>query len=658
MRKFPLPVWFLLLAFLALLARMAILLQHGASPFGGALLLDEENYWRWSGRIAGGEWLPSSVFPQGPLYPYLLGAARTIFPGLTPFAVGAAQLLLNWGCCLLLIPLARRWGEGEGGGKGPGRDRAGLAAASLGLLFGPGAFFALKLHAATLGLTLATLALLSFPRPGEGWKPSALPGALLALAALAVPALLLALPLLLLLPLRRRAWGQAAALALAGAVTLLPTTILNASRGGGLMPVSSQLGVTFLQGNNPEAHGTYTQLPGVATNPFAQEATAAALARGESGRELAPGEVSRALLGRGLGFIADDPLPWLALEGKKAALALGGLDVPLESSLARERRDALPLLWLLPLGGTAILLLAALGTGAGAGRFAPLTLVALSQLGAVLLFFAANRYLLPFQFLLLPLAGAGAALLGRRPFPWRVLWRPLPVAACALLSLAPLTHPYFEQLHASRLMALALRQGNPRPALEAFAKTEAAAPAPPFLLRLAARAQAAEGNLPAARAALERALRLDPGDRETVSALAYLLLETGKGGEATGFLKQVVEREPGNGNARRLLGEALLAEGRTEEAEAQGSRMTQAAPFDPAGHLILGVALLRQGKEAEGTAEVMRAAELDPRYAGPWYTLGVHLLDKGDREGARRHLARARSLGMTLPPALLREAGM
>ena len=86
----PLPRWFLALAAFALGARVALWLAHGASPFGHGLLLDEDAYWRWAGVIADGAWAPSAAFAQGPLYPYLLGAARAMVPGLTPSAVGAS----------------------------------------------------------------------------------------------------------------------------------------------------------------------------------------------------------------------------------------------------------------------------------------------------------------------------------------------------------------------------------------------------------------------------------------------------------------------------------------------------------------------------------------------------------------------------------------
>jgi tetratricopeptide (TPR) repeat protein len=424
------------------------------------------------------------------------------------------------------------------------------------------------------------------------------------------------------------------------------------------VPVSSNFGMTFLQGNNPRAQGTYTAVPGIATNPAMQDASAAVLAGRESGGAPDPGGVARAMAAQGAAFIRGQPLAWLGLEAKKAALALGGLDVPLESSLARERRDFLPLLWLLPLGGTAVLLLAALGIPAGWRAAAPASTIALAQGGVVLLFFAANRYLLPFHFLLIPLAAAGILALLRRPFPRRNLLKPLPVALCALSSLVPLASPYMEGLYASRLMALHGKAGDPRAALAVFDRFRATAAPAPELVRMAAKAQSDLGDRRGAEATLRAALALDPDLREMVTSLAYLLRGEGREREALALYRGWLARHPGDPYMRTQAAELLLAAGDPAAAEREARETLASTPFFPAAHLVLGSALLREGREAEGLAEVGEAIRQDPRYAAPHFALGLHALEKGDLAAARGHLLRAQGLGFPLPPGLKAQVGM
>src|SRR5512145_544579 len=105
------PRWLWLVAAAALVARLAVWLQYRTGPIAAHPMLDAYVYWEWAGRLASGSWLPKEVFHQAPLYPYLLGGARALVPGLTPAGAALPQLVLNWGTALLLYPIAlRRFG--------------------------------------------------------------------------------------------------------------------------------------------------------------------------------------------------------------------------------------------------------------------------------------------------------------------------------------------------------------------------------------------------------------------------------------------------------------------------------------------------------------------------------------------------------------------
>jgi tetratricopeptide (TPR) repeat protein len=655
--KKGLPPWFLLLALAALAARFALLAQHLASPFGGGLLLDERGYWQWAGRIAGGEWRPDAPFAQGPLYPYLLGAARGLSSSLSPAAVAAGQLLANWASCLLFIPLVLR--------RGGDRPLA-LATASLALLFAPAAFWSLKVMPLTPGVLLLLLALLALPDREGRWQRGALAGALAGLAVLAVPGLLFAAIALFLTLLPRREGGRpgrATAFLAALLLALLPVTAANFASGGRFVLVSGNFGISFLHGNNPGANGTFVQMEGLSAGPQNQAGNAAVVAGGETGRAMEPMEAQDYLLHKALSWIAGHPLDYLVLEGRKAVLLLGGLDIPVESSLVRERRDFLPALWLLPIAGTALLLLAGVGAvSGGQERILPLPL--LLALGAIpLLFLVSNRYVLPLQAFLLPLAGAGAlALLRGVPLRLGAGAAAAAVAGCALLSLPVAASPYQEALYSSRVMRLDIDAGKPGQALAEYDRLlgDRHVPPPPPVTRLAAKAHEAQGDAEGALSFYRKAGASDPSDRDTLLETTDLLRRMGRGGEGIALLQAWLQDAPGDPYARNVLSELLLDAGRVAESEAEARRALSLSPGFPGGHLALGLALARQGpgKRGEARAQMEEAARRDPGYAAPWYALALLELEEADLPAARRHLGRAEELGFPVPPEVRERMGL
>lgn len=64
---------------LALVIRIAHVLQLTGAPFFDHLLGDAHAYDQWARQVAAGDWLGSGVFYQAPLYPYLLGAFYASF---------------------------------------------------------------------------------------------------------------------------------------------------------------------------------------------------------------------------------------------------------------------------------------------------------------------------------------------------------------------------------------------------------------------------------------------------------------------------------------------------------------------------------------------------------------------------------------------------
>jgi tetratricopeptide (TPR) repeat protein len=161
--------------------------------------------------------------------------------------------------------------------------------------------------------------------------------------------------------------------------------------------------------------------------------------------------------------------------------------------------------------------------------------------------------------------------------------------------------------------ALALRQGDPRRALErceaALARTP---PSPPLLLRLA-QAAGACGDGARMRAALEQAQALEPGEPHTGLALLRLALHQRRPDDAVRVAQAVLSRTPALAEAWRLLAEAHAAAGRASDALSALREGLRRAPEDPPLHDAFAGALEAAGAPAaERLAARERAALLAP----------------------------------------------
>ncbi len=609
------PPWFCIAAVAALALRGLLLRQYLDSPFAHSPVGDEYHYWDWAARIASGEWRPREGFYQGPLFPYLLAVVRSALPGFGPTGLAGLQLLLNWVTALVLLVFVRRLAE----------ERIALAAAVIALYFAPGAFFALKGVPNTLANLLLVAGLAALPRAGKPWAwRCALAGGLLGAAALAVPSGILAVAAVaLFLLLRPPAGGRLAPPAVLVASALLvisPATVSNYRQDGSLTLVSSNFGTVFLQGNNPRAEGHYCRLEGFGSFVADERRAGEEIAREETGRVLAQSGISRHLFGKGLAFIRENPGAWLLLEARKACLLLGGLDVPLEFSLARERRDFLPLLWLFPAGGFAVTVLASLGLLRRETRRALLlpTMAAGAFGASCLLFYVANRYAHPFQLLLIPAAAAGLCgmpdLHGR---PWRAA-AVLPVLGAAAISWQWLHKPHWEVNDYLPKLSLAYEEsGDPGKSVETLERMMRAAPADPTVLLLAGIAYARQGRPDSALGALDRAIGLSPENARAWYHRSAALFSLGRTEESLAGLQRALELAPGDIRAHLDYIWLLETLGRTAEIEPQWRAGLARAPFSSALHRGYAEWLKRQGRSREADDEYRKARTLAPAPAPP-----------------------------------------
>jgi tetratricopeptide (TPR) repeat protein len=643
--------------FLAALAlRLIYVAQIHDAPYFDVPLVDGANYVRTAKVIAGGDLLAGpQAFWQPPLYPYFLALLMGLFR-LGLGSIYVVQALIGAFSCWLVQRIGRRLFG----------DREGLWAALVMACYGPLIFFDAQplipvLH---ISLTLAGLLFLlraagidapasSMGRAGVGTggeetdPDAALPdaagmpdavgrrrewslaGLLWGLSAAATPNILLVVPAAAWWVLRRERkagrplWGGGGvcvALFLAGvALPVAAIAARNLAVAGEPVLISSNGGINFYIGNNPDYERTIRIRPGGEFERLAQQPENLGIV-GAASR-------SRYFTRRAVDFITGYPRAALRLYTRKVRDLFAGREIPRnqESYVYRQYSSLLAvLLWRFglsfPFGVVAPLALAGALLGAGAGDQAgqlrrsgsALLLWYTAAYGAsIVLFFPTGRYRLP----LIPVAALFAgSLLGA---PWS-RWRSPRVAAGLLAGLLLFN-------------ADALIVGESWPEEEALNR---------------AYAYRVKGRVEEARREYRRAIVLNPQRLDPHNALAALAAREGRWEEAVEHYRDLLEAAPDFVEVRRNLGQAYLALGRKEQARrewetaihlapgaaapltdlclwhldekhpvvAEGycRRAVRSRPDRAETHFVFGLALRAQRKFDAAKDEILEAARLSP----------------------------------------------
>lgn len=418
------------------LLRLVYLLEYRArSIFYGQLMLDAQVYDEWARRIAGGEWWGGPVFYHAPLYPHLLAIFYRLL-GHHYLPIYIVQLLSGLGLIYIVYRTGKRCAS----------PWIGLAAAGLIALYAPLPFFETKIMATSVGLFLSTaaLALLAEAWFAGGVALWSLSGALIGLAALATPASLLLVPCFAAgLLARRRGLAEIGSLALGALVVVAPATLHNLSAGGGFVPVSSQGGITFYQGNTLDSRGLYRPVAGMSGSPLTQEKEEKALAEKESGRPLRTSEVSSFWLRKGLAVIGGNPGGYLHLMQLKLLRWFSSLEYSTEYSQSIERSQ-MGSLWVpfVPFGLLAVGAVAGIFLGARTyPRLSPVYLHLLGAIATPLLFYVSSRYRIAAVPTLAVLAAVTLERLAAR-FQARGALEALPIALPILIATGLTLIPY------------------------------------------------------------------------------------------------------------------------------------------------------------------------------------------------------------------------
>jgi tetratricopeptide (TPR) repeat protein len=536
----------------ALVVRLAYLLEIHGAEVARVLVGDARSYDAWAREIARGDWIGHEVFYQAPLYPYFLAVVYAL-AGPSVLAVRLTQAAFGAISCALLALAAGRF-----------FSRAiGLAAGLVLAFYGPVVFFTGVVHKMTLDLTFTTALLYALARAGA---PGARRGSWLVVAGAALGCLSLTrenalawVPVVLVwLAWRaraddtvvRRAFARSLGPFVAGLLLVLgPVAARNTALGGAPFLTTSQLGVNFYLGNNADADGLYTPLR-FGHGSFAQERQdAVEIAERERGRALPPAEVSAFWLDRAWSWIADHPVAWLRLLGRKWMLVWGAHEVPdsdeplvyEDASLVLRATSRLSFGVLVPLAAAGAFA-GLIGRRRGALGAAELLLLALllTSAASTAAFFVFARYRVPMIPSLVVLAVLGVVRLRAlaRDYPAR---RAALAAACGTCVLAA-------------ILSWLPRAGDPHP--RATAQYNRAV------------TLEADGEPASAAAAYRAAVRDAPEFVEARVNLGSLLARAGDFEGAIGQVSAALAARPEDAAAHTIMANALLASGRLDEAEA------------------------------------------------------------------------------------------
>ncbi|HVG09289.1 MAG TPA: tetratricopeptide repeat protein [Thermoanaerobaculia bacterium] len=514
----------LLLLTAALLVRLAHWWAVRDEPFFAWLAMDSQEYDRWAQEIAAGDWLGSQVFFQAPLYPYLLGVLYKVF-GHSLDSIYLAQIALAVAGVWALYRAGREMGG----------ERVGLAAAGLAAFYGPFIFHDVHLLKESLAVSV-TCFLLWTLATRRHWLVA---GLLLGVLALLRENALLLLPFLL-------PWGKgfvrkSAALVGGLVLALLPVAIRNGIVGGDFLPTTSQGGVNFYIGNNPEADGTYQPIVPGKQIPALERQEPMRVAEREVGRKLSPGEVSSFWMGKALGWAADHPGSFLRLQLRKLGMFWSWYEQPdaVDYYWVRGRSPALRWIALVEFGAVTLLALAGLWMiRRNPGPFAPALLFALGWMLTTIIFFLFSRYRLPAVPALMLLAAIPLARVSRKGI--------LAVAAALILPHLAGFQPRLDLVHYNL-----------------------------------GRIEDERGNPDAAREHYKAAFILNPRDFLACLNLGNHAARNGDWATALRFFQRAEELEPTSDDVQSNLGGVYLAMGQLDEAEARFDRALALNPENP-----------------------------------------------------------------------------
>jgi tetratricopeptide (TPR) repeat protein len=616
----------LVVALAAIAIRVGYLIALRQSPFFAVPVVDAETYVTMARAIAAGDWAGGrTVYWQPPLYPYLLALGFGL--GLGPLGARLVQFGVGVATAALLAHLGRRLGGA----------RVGLLAGLGAALYGPALFFEGRFLATTLILSLnvVSLALFVWALARGGLWRRMIAGGSFGLATLARPDAFLTVLLLavgmLWIDLRsgrepdapearqtrqarlvRQPGLLALGFLLSALLVTLPVTLRNRWVAGEWVWVSSNGGLNYFIGNNPEAARTIAIHPGRAWEALVETP------HREAGLTRAV-DRSRYFYRQALHFAQKEPGSFLFLQSRKLWQFFAGYEIPREEDLYFVRRESplyAALTWRLGTFGfpfglvSPLAILGAIVLWSRRRELAPLYLAGLGATVAVVAFFVTGRYRLPALPIFLVFAALAVDWLlthGRdaaRRQRFLLAWAGLAVGAAAL----PAGSRPDSEAEQWRLLAIAeFEQGAFKAAVEHQALAAGLDPKRPELQYDLGVYRAALGDTAGAITAYQRAIALDPSYGEPRVNLGLLLARAGDYPSAVNQILTAAATNPNLAPAQLAAGHAFYHSGAIDSALARYRRAVAVDPQSLEARLAEVTALDRLERSADAIAALRQA---------------------------------------------------
>jgi tetratricopeptide (TPR) repeat protein len=627
--------WLWIALLLGALLRVEYLRELSATPIGRVLVLDGVFYEQAARHVLDGHPLladPGSF--RAPLYPFFLAAVRFFFPeGL--LAPRLAQMALGLVTVVLVHAIAMRT---------HGRrvaDVAALLAAGYGMLI----YHEGEILGVALGVMLQTASVLLLLDAGRRESIARTVAGGLALGLTAVThatALAVAPAAFFWMWWTGRSGASGPLLARLTALTVavtLPvalTTWRNWLASGDFVLIATQGGINFYVGNNAEADGRTSLVPGSVEAEYVTaeyrdlfEVAAEEIAEREVGRDLTASEINRWWVDRAKAWMSSHPKEAVVLMARKAILGWSGLENSNNVDLEDQARRFTPILraFLPQLALLMPFALYGLIRHRGAPRESGLLIATiLVYWASITAFFVCSRFRQPVTVLTLPFAAAGFVGLAQhlRSARGRALLGPVALLAVLFaatnerlldrLGVLDLSLPN-APFHRYNVGVMLEQEGDLESAVQEYRAAVSTHPGDPRIgLNLGSLLSRLGRHDEAARE-FERVLSVSPELAPRVHWVAALAaLQARQWSEAVEQLRAVLREDPDHPDAGFALGSAYLSAGRFEEAAAVLAPLAAAGGEpEPLLRRNLGLALLELGRLDEAERELGEAQRLAPQ---------------------------------------------
>jgi tetratricopeptide (TPR) repeat protein len=598
--KWP-PVIFLA----AFLFRLIYILQSRSNPSFYYPTVDELWHLNWAREILTGPFWGSEAYFRGPLYPYLLAFIWKISGGSILWARIIQLIIPSISAVIVYLLGAKTFNRKIG-------VFAGLGFAAYGtMIFYDGMFM---IEALAIMLNLLATYFLSEVRPEQKPIKYLWPGLILGLSAITRPNILLFVPPLLLWiyvvsekksDIKRRILFPVV-FAVGLIVPIFGVTLRNYFITEEPILISSQGGVNFYIGNNPDAEGLTMMMPEVRLDeslPWNQfTAATRAAAEKEAGKKLKPGEESSFWTRKALNFIWNNPGDFIYLTFKKFVYFCLGFENSDNQDIYYSRNYSgllALLLWhkaiyfpyglLFPLAMTGMIISWNRKSG-----LALLYIFILSYIPSVILFLVTARHRLAVIPFMLIFAAAG---LWELYHYWKKKnWRSLGIYFASVLVLIFLCNRVYFDIGFRNISQIH------------------------FNLALSYERQ---GNLPMAEREYQAALQENPGSATTLNNLGYLQYRMGKLNVAGENFKRAIEVDPTFARAYNNMGLIFEAQGDYAQAEKYYEKALNLDPNLIQAYFNLGDIYIAQNDLLKAEIYYLQAKEISPSSKEPYFKLGA-----------------------------------